>query len=396
MATRSVFRGAIRTRTAVRGLKARVPDLADRIVSVTFVVILVLPGLGLAAGIRPVDIEGRRVASLPPLTAGNLSEPSTYAAIDRWLADRFPARNQAIGAHAAIDYGLLGGSTTPDVIVGRDGWLFTRTELDPTCSVTPDQVLTALDRVVAAFGARGIDVRFIVPPDKHSIYPEKIVPGSGLGGSCADERRSAMQAGLRARPGVAIELWSTIGAAHAADPTSQLYFKQDTHWTPLGALLATRALVRSFGSGVWDDAQVPVQGYAAYDTDLSRVMGLPSKERVPRLVVRPGVTVERTALPTSVDLQSARDIGEYRVDRSAAAVEGRTLILYDSFFRTNEARIAPWFRESVWVHANDLERSPELAADLGTFDHVVIERVERSAYDVDLDALLAPVIARMP
>jgi hypothetical protein len=103
--------------------------------------------------------------------------------------------------------------------------------------------------------------------------------------------------------------------------------------------------------------------------------------------------VERTTVTTSVDLKSARDIGHYRVDPAAAAVEGRTLFIYDSYFRTNERRIAPWFRESVWVHANDLERSPELAADLGRFDHVVIERVERSAYDVDLEALLASVIA---
>jgi hypothetical protein len=372
----------------------RPPDLPDRLVSVAFVIALVLPGIALAAGVRPVELEGRPLATLPSIDAGSLGEPRTYAAINRWLADRFPGRNQAIGAHAAIDYGVLGGSTTPDVIVGRDGWLFTHTERDPVCAVTPVEVLSALDHVVDGFASRGIDVRFIVPPDKHSIYPEEVIQGSGLGEACTDDRRAAMQAGMQARPGVAIELWSRIAAAHAADPSTPLYFKQDTHWTPLGALIATRALVQSFGPGVWDEAQMPIQGSAAYATDLSRVMGLPSKERIPKLVVRPGVTVERTAVSTTVDLKSARDIGDYKVDPSAAAVEGRTLILYDSFFRTNESRIAPWFRESVWVHANDLERSPELAADLGAFDHVVIERVERSAYDVDLEALLAPVIAR--
>jgi hypothetical protein len=371
----------------------RPPDLADRIVSIAFVVALILPGLALAAGIRPVDLEGRPLASLPPLDAAALGQPTTYAAIDRWLADRFPARNQAVGVHAAVDYGVLGGSTTPNVIVGRDGWLFTRTELQPVCSVTPDQVLGALDRVAAALAAHGIDVRLIVPPDKHVIYPEKVVPESGLGHACTDDRRAAMQAGMAARPDQAIELWTRIAAEHAADPAKQLYFRQDTHWTPLGAVIATRALVESLAPGVWDDAEMPVQGFASYDTDLSRLMGLPTKERVPRLVIRPGVKIERTTVPTSVDLKSARDIGHYTVDPAAPAVEGRTLILYDSFFRTNEARIAPWFRDSVWVHANDLERSPELAADLGVFDHVVIERVERSAYDVDLDALLAPIIA---
>jgi hypothetical protein len=367
--------------------------LLDRVVSVGFVIALVLPGIALAAGVRPADLEGRPVATLPPLDAGSLAEPSTYAAIDRWLADRFPGRNQAVGAHAAIDYGVLGGSTTPDVIVGKDGWLFTRTELEPVCDFTADQALAALDRGVAGLAANGMEIRLIVPPDKHAIYPEQVVPDSGLGRACSDQRRPAMQAGMAARSDHAVELWSLIAAAHAADPAMPLYFRQDTHWTPLGAVIATKALVGSLAPGVWDDGQMPIEGFASYDTDLSRLIGLPAKERVPKLVVRPGVTVERTAVPTTVDLQSARDIPRYQVDPEAAAVEGRTLVIYDSFFRTNEGRIAPWFRDSVWVHADDLKRSPELVADLPAFDRVVLERVERSAYDIDIDALLAPVIA---
>jgi SGNH hydrolase-like domain, acetyltransferase AlgX len=371
----------------------RPPDLFDWIVSVGFVVALIVPGIALATGIRPVDLEGRPRASLPLLDASSLGESSTYAAIDRWLADRFPGRNEAVGAHAAIDYGVLGGSTTPNVIVGRDGWLFTRTELEPVCDFTAEQVLAALDRTAAALARRGLDLRLIVPPDKHAMHPEQVVPGSGLGQACSDERRAAMQAGMAARPDHAIELWTRIAARRAADPTVPLYFKQDTHWTPLGAVIATKALVESLAPGVWDDAQMPIEGFANYDTDLSRLIGLPRKERVPRLVVRPGVEMERTVVPTSVDLKSARDIGHYQVDTTAKAVEGRTLIVYDSYFRTNERRIAPWFRDSVWVHADDLKRSPELVADLPAFDRVVVERAERSVYDVDLDALLAPIIA---
>jgi hypothetical protein len=374
-------------------LMCRPPDLLDRVVSVGFVVALIVPGIALAAGIRPMALEGRPRATLPPLDATSLGESSTYAAIDRWLADRFPGRNEAVGAHAAIVYGVLGGSTTPNVVVGRDGWLFTRTELEPVCDFTAEQVLEALDRTAARLAERGMDLRLIVPPDKHTIYPEQVVPGSGLGEACSDERRAAMQAGMAARPDHAIELWTMVAARRAADPATPLYFRQDTHWTPLGAVIATRSLVESLARGVWDDAQMPIEGFANHDTDLSRLIGLPRKERVPRLVVRPGVEVERTTVSTGVDLKSARDIGHYVVDRTAKAVEGRTLIVYDSYFRTNERRIAPWFRDSVWVHADDLKRSPELVADLPEFDLVVVERVERSVYDIDLEALLAPVIA---
>jgi hypothetical protein len=379
--------------TLPRLWQRRSPDFFDRIVSFGFVVALVIPGLALAAGVRPVDLEGRPLASLPPLDPGTLSQPSTYAAIDRWLADRFPGRNAAVGAHAAIDYGVLGGSTTPDVIVGKNGWLFTRTELEPTCMFTAAEALAALDRATTELAARHIDLRLIVPPDKHAIYPEQVTPGSGLGQACSDDRRAAMQAGMQARPEVAIELWSRIGAAHAADPSVPLYFRTDTHWTPLGAMIGTKALVESLSPGTWDDADMPIDGTANYDTDLSRLIGLPTKERVPRIDVRPGVRVDRTTVPTSIHLTSAKDIPHYQVEASAPAVEGRTLVIYDSFFRTNETRIAPWFRDSVWVHADDLKHFPQLAADLPPFDQVVLERVERSVYDVDIDQLLAPLIA---
>jgi hypothetical protein len=369
------------------------PDRVDHAVAAGFVLALLLPSIALLAGVRPGAIEGRPPASFPTLDPSALAEPSTYAAIDRYLADRFPARTQAVGAHAAIDYGLLGGSTTPDVIVGRDGWLFTRTELEPVCTFEAAEVLAALDRTAARLADVGVEMRFIVPPDKHAIYPERIVPGSGLGEACSDARRPAMQAGMAARPGLAIELWTQLAADHAADPARPLYFAKDTHWTPLGALVGTRALIQSLAPGVWDEAQMPIEGFAAYDTDLSRLIGLPTKERVPRLVIRPGVKVERSAIETAVDLESARDIGRYRVDRAAGAVEGTTLIVYDSFFRTNERRIAPWFRDSIWVHVGDLERTPELVADLPAVDRVVVERTERGVYDLDLDAVLAPVIA---
>lgn len=369
------------------------PDRLDRFASIAFVVALVVPAIAILLGIRPENLEGRAATTLPPLDVSALGEPSTYATIDRYIADRFPGRNEAVGAQAAIDYGLLGGSTTPDVIVGRDGWLFTRTELEPTCRFAPAEVLAALDRAHAALAADGIELRLIVPPDKHTIYPEQVVPESGLGRACSDERRAAMQAGMRERPAVAVEVWGRLAEAHAADPAVPYYFRQDTHWTPLGAVIATRALVESLDPDVWDDAEVPIDGTAAYDTDLSRLIGLPAKERVPRLVVRPDVTVEEGVVETSVDLQSAADIPRYTVAEPADAVEGGTLIVYDSFFRTNERRIAPWFRESVWVHADDLKRSPELVADLPRFDTIVVERVERSVYDLDLDALLAPLIA---
>lgn len=365
----------------------------DRAVIALFLVALIAPSIALLAGIRPPNLEGGEPAVLPTIDASTVGDPATYAAIDRWVAESFPLRATGAAAYGAVDYGLLGGSPNPDVIVGHGDWLFTITELQPVCRFTAAEVLADLDAVAADFAGAGVDFRFTVPPDKHVIHPEQVRPESGLGGSCADQRQAELRAGMTARPGVAVEVWSALEAVRAADPERQLYFHQDTHWTPLGALVATEALIASLAPGLWSADQVPTDGFANYETDLSRLIGLPSKERVPKLVIRPGVTVTEGAIDLGVDIDNAREVATFTVDAAAPAVEGRTLIVYDSFYGTNMRRIAPWFRESVWVHVGDLTDHPTMVRSLPSFDRVVVARVERGVYDTDLVTLLAPVIA---
>ena len=95
-----------------------------------------------------------------------------------------------------------------------------------------------------------------------------------------------------------------------------------------------------------------------------------------------------TTIETDVALRNARAIPWYHVDPAVRAIDGRTLVVYDSFFGTSEERIAPWFRESLWVHYNDLLYHPELVDDLPPFDGIVLERAERHAHSVDAMDLL--------
>lgn len=365
----------------------------DRAVIAAFLLALVVPAAALLIGVRPPNLEGGTPATLPTIDPSTVGDPATYAAVDRVVAESFPLRAAAAGAYAALDYGLLGGSPNADVIVGRDGWLFSITELRPVCRFSAAEVLAGVDEVSVALTERGIDFRFTVPPEKHVIYPDQVVPESGLGTSCADDRRAELEAGMQARPDVAVPVWSALRDVRLADPDRPIYFQQDTHWTPLGALVATEAMIGSLAPGLWSADQVPTEGFANYETDLSRLIGLPSKERVPRLDVRPGVEVTEGSIELAVDIDNARDVATFAVDRAAAAVEGRTLVVYDSFYGTNMRRIAPWFRESVWVHQGDLTDHPALVASLPRFDRVVVARVERGVYDTDLPTLLGPIIA---
>ncbi len=367
----------------------------DRIVAVGFVVVLMLPAALFAGGVRPASIENRAQATFPPITRAGLANPGFYAAIDRFLVDNLPLRNEAVETHAQIAQ-VLGGTTDPQVVRGRGDWLFLRGEMEPQCDFTAVQLLDQLDRAAAGLAASGRAFRYVVAPDKHGIYPDRVLPDPAAAAPCSDAQRANLRAGMIARPTAAVELWTATLAARAADPNAPLYYVQDEHWTPLGAVPGIKALVESLAPGVWRDAEATVSGTERHTADLSRLIGLPRDEIIPRVVMRPGVTVDRRLLETPVHVEHARDIPWFTVRGTSRVVPGRTLFVYDSFYGTVMPRIAPWFEESVWVHQGDLFNHPELASALPAFDTVVFQRVERSAYFTNVASDLATVIASAP
>jgi 3',5'-cyclic AMP phosphodiesterase CpdA len=384
------------TTTARRRRLRRPGSWLDLLVSVGFVIGLFVPGIALAAGFRPAvaTIENRDPAAVPRVGIDNVADGSFFAAMDRFVTDNLPIRTQAVAVQAAIDYRLLGGTTNPDVMRGTDDWLFLTGELRPRCDFDVDTLLARVDEAAAAFERAGKPFRYVVVPDKHAIYPERVLPGS-TEGSCTDAARDRLKAGLQARPGVAIELWTPLLVEKARDPGKPLYYVQDAHWTALGATVGLRALVQSLAPGAWDDAEVVVGGEQRHSSDLAKLIGLPRIEVVPAVDMRPGVTVDEQLIDAGVDISNSRDIPWFTVRTDGPVVPGRTLFVYDSFFATQMDEIVPWFEESIWVHEGDLFNLPELASVLPEFDNLVFQRIERSALFTDPASDLRTIVARL-
>jgi hypothetical protein len=363
----------------------------DRLVALGFVAILTIPGLALVAGVRPPDLENRGESALPSIDARSLTEPSTYQAIDDYVTRNFPARDAAVSAYASLDYDLLRGSTDPDVVLGRDDWLFFIGELMPVCDVTPTEQIRALDAVAVQAAAANVDLRFAIAPDKHAVYPDRLRADLPMPKPCTDAARDEVRAAMAARPGITVDMWSAV-LAERDRSEMPLYFSQDSHWTPAGALPAIAALVESLAPGVWDPAEITINGRTRYPMELARLMGKPRDAILPKYVVRPSVAVQETVLPTDVDLGNARDIDVYTTSGSDRVVPGTTLVIYDSFLNINKARLTPWFEQTVWVHAGDLRDFPEIADYLPALDTIVLVRVERGAYNTNVETLLRPIL----
>jgi len=373
---------------------ARRRPISSRVVAVGFWLALAIPGLATVAGFRPTNIENRVPAAFPEVRVDELGDSALYAAIDKAIGDAFPIRGWAVETHAALDYGLLGGSSNPDVVVAPGGWLFAADEVMPTCLFTADETLSQIDEAAAAAERAGVGFRYVIAPDKHAIYPEHLPAAVDPAAMCTDQRREAIRAGVAARPATTVDGWTAVEAAHAADPDSKLYFESDTHWTPIGAEAVMRELVDSFQPGLWKDRQVTTAPVEPKTTDLSRQLGRPRDEDLADLVARADRKPKRSTIETGIHLDNAPSIPWFKARPGAAVVPGRTLILYNSFFARHMALLAPWFKESVWVHADDFRQHPEIADSLPPFDNLIVQRVERSAYDLDTWELVQPLFER--
>jgi hypothetical protein len=364
----------------------------DRLVVVLFCLGLLVPGVLMAARVRPPAIENRPLLNAPPITLGSLLDASWYAQVDRFIADNVAVRPIAVWLRGQA-YWLSGGTGNPAVVRGIDGWLFTREEIQARCELDVTDVSAALDRAEAAFTAAGQAFRFVVAPDKHVIYPDKLDPGMPYGPACTDDRRSAMEAALDARPAFAIDGWAAVRAERSAHPDGPLlYYVEDSHWTSSGAVAAIRALIRSLGSGLWRDDDVVAGAPTRVSADLARQMGLIRRESAPTVTIRPTVHIVRTALDLPVKTTGAEAVYRITATGDRPLVPGTTVIVYDSFFGRNMRVLSTFFAESIWIHVGDLRNHPEIAALVGRADRVILERVERGLYFTQIDDLVRPLV----
>lgn len=370
------------------------PRRRDLAVVGIFIALLCIPGVAMLAGVRSPLIENRAAATILPVTVRAIADPRFFASVDQAVDDAFPLRGAAVAARAMIDYRVLGGSTNPDVVIGRDGWLFLTGEVFPRCPWTADGVLAIWDGVAAEFRAQGIELRMVVAPDKRTAYPQMLPAAVEGRVTCTDMERPSMQAGMAGRPDTAVELWTPVlGGIPAGD--LHRYYRLDSHWTPEGAQPAIRTLVDSMEPGLWDEVPPARLPDASHVGDLSQLLGLPERETAPAFE-RAGVSVTQVEIPATVKSGSIRPVLRYTTTGTDVVVPGTTLFVYDSFLRIIADDVTPWFADSVWLHVDDLSRHGELAAQMPAFDRVIVARGERLAYLTDYETMLRPLLERRP
>lgn len=157
-----------------------------------------------------------------------------------YIADRFALRQQFITAYAKIQAAVFHESSSEDVVLGKDGWLFYEDTVDDylrrdTLSQRQVQgVARTLFLMQQYAEERGVKFVFTVAPNKNSLYPEYM---PNVGNASGQEKNLSMLEGAMEDLGVR---YANLEEAFEGQPV--LYYRMDSHWNSLGAALAFRTI----------------------------------------------------------------------------------------------------------------------------------------------------------
>lgn len=232
--------------------------IESAVLVVLFLVALSLPGLGLVFKWRvsTEQEEFRSLARFPRVTRNAASFAAFPEDFTAYFTDNFGFRRSLIHLQAFGKLKVLGVSSSPHVMVGRDGWFYIVKEYSATGehnvpSYTEQQLRdwrTLFEGRRDWLAQHGIRYVFTVLPRKETVYPE-FAPESfqPRDPSRFDQlveymkRNSDVQI-VDSRPGLL-----------RAKAGNQVYLKTDTHWNYYGGLSGYQSLMRATGLAPEDE-----------------------------------------------------------------------------------------------------------------------------------------------
>lgn len=348
------------------------------IVAVFFV--LLLPFAGMARWATTKTTENTPLAERPSFTTGEgqinvnyLSDWGTY------FEDRFAFRPNLITANAKLYGKVFGQSTTNQVVLGKEGWLFyggtledyqgtnLMSERDWFCLT---QNLQLMQEYVESQGSGFL---LTVAPNKNSLYgeymPARFLPGKS-------KNIDALAGKLREAGVPYVDLYALFRAQE-----EPLYFKKDSHWDNRGAVLAYRGLMEAMNKPHETYLNVPWTQQDIHTGDLEEML-------YPEAIVpETDYIYERK----QTFISSVEDYMENWIETENPDKQGTLLMYRDSFGESLTPLLAQefgkgYFSRLVPYHLTQIEQYRP--------DFVVIERVERRLSSFAEEAPIMPAPQR--
>jgi alginate O-acetyltransferase complex protein AlgJ len=331
-------------------------------------------GMWLGKGQLQASEEKRQLAPRPVITRDYKSWPAVPATFTAYFNDHFGFRETLVRDHAAFLVKVLQESTTPEVVIGKQGWLYYSKgrymdSFRGRESFVPgelDQWVTALTRMRDWLDLRGIRFYVIMPPDKHTIYPEYLPRSVRLNSGAT--RLDTLIAALRKAN---IDVIDVRDDLRRAKSTARLYHQTDTHWNGDGGYVAYRTILVEVGKAFPLVRPLPRSDFTYWRRsvtgDLNALLGLTHGYEEDLLVLVP-----------KSDAAVSREEGKLVISESHNPQLPRLVMMRDSFSNFLFAMLSQNFSRAVYTWDNNFD--PALMQREKP-DLVLFELVERRLAD---------------
>ena len=366
------------------------PGASDRRMSLAFVVLLSLPAL---IGLGGSEAGARARAGEPPVALSGVAAAGGIGPwlqqLQAWARASFGGRHQLVEWDAQLKQELgLSRSYGSDVTEGKDGWLFYRVHRGtqgvhpelPFPSAELDLWVRSLVATRRRVEARGAAFLVVIAPDKQTVYPDLLPPELPPPRPVA--RLDALTARLREEGVQVADVRPALRAARAPGSLFSrwpLYWRTDTHWNSLGAMLAARPVLAELqqrfpGVRVPSYEEIQVETHPAVAGDLVRMRGLQDVSGDLRVEAR--AQLERCPQVIGYDLYAHSEVNQ-RLSCPGAPIR-RALISHDSMMVAMLPALAPAFERSTWSRQPRVD--PALL-EAEAPEVVIFEVVERTLWE---------------
>ncbi len=333
-----------------------------------FLLLCLLPIVGIPLFGTAQPAANETLTAVPSLTnADGSANLNVLEDVSDYVGDHFALRQEMITAWRTLVAAVFGESDEPDVILGKENWLFYAETLDDYEGVNTmtDRQIYAAARSLAlmqeACADMGVEFLFTVAPNKNSLYGQYMpdrYPAATEPGNLA-RLTSALEA-----QGVAyLDLYNLL-----SQESEVLYRRYDSHWNNLGAALAADAILSALDIGAEPFYGGEYTVVEAEPGDLYQMLYPTGTDTDTDMAfTRPFTYTYRTPIRSAEDNRIVTDC--------AGAAGGSLLMFRDSFGNALHPFLAEGFQSAVFSRVTPYDLTMVESAEADT---VVIELVERN------------------
>lgn len=216
-----------------------------------FLLVLLTPALDQKLHFLPDIISTeKRVLAPRPKYSIHMSIVELTRQFQAYWNDNFGARNLLISFKATVWTKIFKESPVSNVVIGKDGWLFYKSEVKddgpgindyqgiaPFTQVQVDEIVTSVRDVKNVLDKKKVDLVVVVAPNKSTIYSDYLPANIHKINNTTrlDQLISAMPKDINF-----VDLRDTLISGRSIAPT---YQSTDSHWNNLGAFLAVKQIL---------------------------------------------------------------------------------------------------------------------------------------------------------